>query len=84
MLGIRSFLPSMVRRIGEEGAGMSLSDGTGFRGSFLRTSEEVFFGGAYRCCLLDFEGNWLERMGGYRCLLGVSGVKRRLSCLFGE
>ncbi len=27
-------------------------------GSFLRTSEEVFLGGggAYRCCLLDFEG----------------------------
>ena len=34
MLGFQSFLPSMVRRIGEGGAGMSLSDGTGFRGLF--------------------------------------------------
>jgi len=63
---------------------MSLSLMEWGSGVFLRTSEEVFFGGAYRCCLLDFEGNWLERMGGYRCLLGVSGAERDLSCLFVE
>ncbi len=32
-------------RVWEGGAGMSLPDGTGFRGLFLRTSEEVFLGG---------------------------------------